>query len=58
MFATMDKKAAEDGTQISCKLVTFIVLPGNPLKLYIAMDEEWRQKRKNRSREKRLKLMV
>ncbi len=33
----MDKRAAEDGTQISCKLVTFIFLPGNPLKLYNAM---------------------
>jgi hypothetical protein len=31
---------------------------GNPLKLCNAIDEEWRQKRKKRSREKRSKLMV
>jgi nitrate reductase cytochrome c-type subunit len=58
MFATMDKKVAKDDTQICCKLVMFIVLPGNPLKLYNAMDEEWLQKRKNRSRKKRSKLTV
>jgi hypothetical protein len=58
MFATMDKKVAEDSTQLSCKLVMFVDLPGNPLKLYNAMDEEWRQKRKNRSRKKRSKLTV
>jgi hypothetical protein len=58
MFATMGRKVAEDGTQIYCKLVMFGVLPRNPLKLYNAMDEEWRQKRKNRSRKKRSKLTV
>ena len=36
----MNKKVAEGDTQISYKLVLFIVLPGNPLKLYNAIDEE------------------
>jgi hypothetical protein len=54
----MNKKVAEGDTQISCKLVLFIVLPGNPLKLYNAIDEEWRQNREKRSREKRSKLMA
>ena len=40
IFAIMDKKVAEKAALISYKLVPFIVLPGNPLKLCNAIDEE------------------
>lgn len=56
IFATMNKKIAEGSTQISCKLVPFIVLLGNPLKLCNTTDEEWPQKKKEKSREKISKL--
>jgi hypothetical protein len=57
IFAIMDKKVAEKAALISYKLVPFIVLPRNPLKLCNAIDEEWRQEgKKRRRREKRSKL--
>jgi hypothetical protein len=45
-------------SEISCKFVPFVAFSGNPLKLYNAIDEEWRQKRKKRRRERRSKLTV
>src|SRR5215217_8859539 len=41
----------------ACQLeIPFIALTRNPLKLYNAINEKWRQNTKKRSRKKRLKL--
>jgi hypothetical protein len=49
-------KVTKSSTEISWKLVTFVAFSGNPLKLYNAIDEEWREERKRRERKKRSKL--
>jgi hypothetical protein len=52
----MNTIVTKSSTEISWKLVSFVAFSGNPLKLYNAIDEEWRQERKKRRREKRSKL--
>jgi hypothetical protein len=49
-------KVAKSRAEISCKFVPFVAFSGNPLKLYNAIDEEWRQERKKSRRGKRSKL--